>query len=87
MRKEIFQKTNLTCSAGIAATKILAKICSDKNKPNGQFYLPHDRKEMLTFVSNLNVRKIPGIGEVTERMLNAIGITKCGEMVRIEKVN
>ena len=37
---------------------MLAKVCSDRNKPNGQFYLPPDRKVILDFVRQLPVRKV-----------------------------
>lgn len=43
MRMRINELTQLTCSAGIACNKMLAKICSDFNKPNGQTYLEADR--------------------------------------------
>ena len=74
------EETNLTVSAGIAPNKMLAKICSDKNKPNGQFYLPFDRKTIVTFMHDLPIRKIQGVGRVNERLLEAIGIKTCGDI-------
>jgi DNA polymerase kappa len=47
IRTEIFKSTNLTASAGIACNSMLAKICSDINKPNGQKVLPNSREEIL----------------------------------------
>lgn len=81
IRREIFESTQLTASAGIACNKILAKVCSDKNKPNGQFYLPIESKAaVLNFVKDLKVRSIPGVGRVTERVLDALGVKTCGDI-------
>uniref|UniRef100_A0A674BTJ9 DNA polymerase kappa n=1 Tax=Salmo trutta TaxID=8032 RepID=A0A674BTJ9_SALTR len=71
------QKTSLTASAGIAPNMMLAKVCSDKNKPNGQYRLPSNRQAVMVFIQDLPVRKVSGIGKVTEKMLGALGITSC----------
>ncbi|XP_062513067.1 DNA polymerase kappa-like [Corticium candelabrum] len=80
IRWRIFEKTRLTASAGIACNTMLAKVCSDQNKPNGQFYLRPDRDEVIAFVRNLPVRKISGVGKVTGQILNAIGIVTCQDL-------
>ncbi|XP_072244168.1 DNA polymerase kappa [Leuresthes tenuis] len=80
MRFRIEQKTMLTASAGIAPNTMLAKVCSDKNKPNGQFRLPPSREAVKDFILNLPVRKVCGIGKVSEKMLNALGITNCSHL-------
>ncbi|KAF5380614.1 hypothetical protein D9615_004634 [Tricholomella constricta] len=80
MRRIAFQETKLSASAGIAPTKMLAKICSDKNKPNGQFELPSNKESILSFLHDLSIRKIPGIGRVNERLLESIGIQTCGDI-------
>ncbi|KIM83394.1 hypothetical protein PILCRDRAFT_97225 [Piloderma croceum F 1598] len=80
MRAKVQEETNLTASAGIAPNKMLAKICSDKNKPNGQFYLSFDRKTIVTFMHDLPIRKIQGVGRVNERLLEAVGIKTCGDV-------
>lgn len=54
--------TKITCSAGIAPNRMLAKICSDWNKPDGQSYMANDRSKILEFIGSLGVRKIPYIG-------------------------
>ncbi|KAK6306261.1 hypothetical protein J4Q44_G00231860 [Coregonus suidteri] len=77
MRFRIEQKTSLTASAGIAPNMMLAKVCSDKNKPNGQYRLPSNRQAVMVFIQDLPVRKVSGIGKVTEKMLGALGITSC----------
>lgn len=80
MRDEIREKTQITVSAGIAANAKLAKIASNRNKPNGQFYVPPDRAAILEFMADLPVRKVNGIGRVFERELDAIGIKTCGDI-------
>ncbi|KAF9051079.1 IMS-domain-containing protein [Hymenopellis radicata] len=80
IRKTVQEETKLTVSAGIAPNKVLAKICSDKNKPNGQFHLPFDSKAILAFMRDLSIRKVPGIGRVNERLLDSIGIKTCGDI-------
>ncbi|PUZ37983.1 hypothetical protein GQ55_9G160400 [Panicum hallii var. hallii] len=83
LRAAIHQETGLTCSAGVAPNRMIAKVCSDINKPNGQFILPNDREAVLTFVSTLPIRKIGGIGKVTEQMLcQVLGINTCQEMLQ-----
>ncbi|ORZ01306.1 hypothetical protein BCR43DRAFT_486727 [Syncephalastrum racemosum] len=80
IRQEIFEQTQLTASAGIAANKMLSKVCSDINKPNGQYYLPNTREAVVEFVKTLRIRKISGVGRVTERVLEALGVQTCGDI-------
>ncbi|KAI8554612.1 hypothetical protein RHMOL_Rhmol05G0111300 [Rhododendron molle] len=83
LRSSVYEETGLTCSAGVAPNRLLAKVCSDINKPNGQFVLPNDRTAIMTFISSLPIRKIGGIGKVTEHLLrDVIGITTCEEMLQ-----
>ncbi|XP_050716765.1 DNA polymerase kappa-like [Eriocheir sinensis] len=81
MRRKIEERTQLTASAGIAANTRLAKVCSDLNKPNGQYYLPPDKERVLEFVSTLSIRKVSGIGNVTEQQLQALDITQCSQLM------
>merc|ERR1712012_764890 len=80
MRAKIQEKTALTASAGISLNSLVAKICSDLNKPNGQYELL-DEDEMTKFVSELPIRKIGGIGNVTEQMLEVVGIKTCQDIL------
>ena len=83
IREAVCQATGgLTCSVGVAPNKMLAKICSDLNKPNGQYILESNRDTILEFMRALPCRKIPGIGRVTEKLLRkALGIETCGELI------
>src|SRR4029077_8577431 len=65
IRKDILQTTKLTSSAGIGPNKLIAKIASEINKPDGQFEVKLE--EVPNFMMDLPVRKIWGIGEKSER--------------------
>uniref|UniRef100_A0A8C8TYI4 DNA polymerase kappa n=1 Tax=Peromyscus maniculatus bairdii TaxID=230844 RepID=A0A8C8TYI4_PERMB len=65
---------------GIAPNTMLAKVCSDKNKPNGQYQILPSRKAVMDFIKDLPIRKVSGIGKVTEKMLMALGIVTCTEL-------
>jgi DNA polymerase kappa len=80
MRREIHEKTLITVSAGIAANARLAKICSNMNKPNGQFVLPRERGAIMEFMRSLPCRKVNGVGRVLERELAAVGVSTCGDV-------
>lgn len=80
MRKEVHEVTNITVSAGIAANAKLAKICSNMNKPNGQYVLPKDRVTIMNFMRDLPTRQVNGIGRVLERQLSEVGIKNCGDI-------
>ncbi|EPB75879.1 ImpB/MucB/SamB family protein [Ancylostoma ceylanicum] len=57
IRFRVEQATGLTCSAGIAPNFMLAKICSDMNKPNGQFELENSYASVMEFLNPLSIRK------------------------------
>jgi DNA polymerase kappa len=80
LRREVHEKTKITVSAGIAANAKLAKICSNMNKPNGQFRLANDRNVIMAFMRDLPTRKVNGVGRVFERELDAIGVKMCGDI-------
>nr|XP_019011014.1 DNA polymerase kappa subunit [Kwoniella pini CBS 10737]OCF49795.1 DNA polymerase kappa subunit [Kwoniella pini CBS 10737] len=80
IRADVEAKTQLTMSAGIAPNRMLAKICSDKNKPNGQYEMNFERSVITKFMRDLPVRKIPGFGRVTERCLEGLGVETCGDI-------
>uniref|UniRef100_S4RXM2 DNA polymerase kappa n=1 Tax=Petromyzon marinus TaxID=7757 RepID=S4RXM2_PETMA len=82
MRFRIEQKTGLTASAGIAPNMLLAKVGSDMNKPNGQYRLEPTRDAIRNFVDELPIRKVSGIGKVTEKMLNALDVFTCAHLHR-----
>jgi DNA polymerase-4 len=70
--RSITRATGLPCSGGLASTRLVAKVASDQGKPRGLVWVPAGSEER--FLAPLPVRKIPGIGKVTERALRALGI-------------
>ncbi|XP_024968527.1 DNA polymerase kappa isoform X3 [Cynara cardunculus var. scolymus] len=84
LRLNVYKATGLTCSAGVSPNRLLAKqVCSDINKPNGQFVLPNDRAAIMTFISSLPIRKIGGIGKVTEHILKDVfEIKTCEDLLQ-----
>ncbi len=72
------KETGLHCSVGIGSSRLVAKISSDLAKPNGVLWVvpPHEQD----FLAPLDVRKIPGVGKVTEAGLHALGIFKIRDL-------
>ena len=83
IRGVIFRKTKLTSSAGIGPNKLIAKIASEMNKPNGQLEVTSE--QVPEFMEKLPVRKIWGIGEKTEKKLEELGVKTCGELQRFSR--
>ena len=83
IRNTIFHETKLTSSAGVGPNKLIAKIASEINKPNGQFEVNPD--QVSEFMLDLPVRKIWGIGEKSERKLEELGAKTCGELQRFSR--
>ncbi|ARU64838.1 DNA polymerase IV [Histophilus somni] len=82
IRQIITQETGLTASAGIAPLKFLAKIASDQNKPNGQFVIKPE--EVATFIRQLPLKKIPGVGKVTTQRLQQMGLETCSDIQQFD---
>ncbi|MFZ7142217.1 DNA polymerase IV [Avibacterium avium] len=83
IRQTIFAETQLTASAGVAPLKFLAKIASDKNKPNGQFVIEPD--DVDEFVRNLPLSAIPGVGKVTTQRLLEMSLKTCADVQQFEQ--
>lgn len=85
IRHRVFEELGLVVSAGAAPNKFLAKIASDWQKPNGLFVITP--AEVDTFVLNLPVKKLHGVGKVTEAKLNSMNIPTCAELREQSLVN
>lgn len=78
LRERVKKEVGITVSAGIAPNKFLAKIASDWNKPDGQYVIPPE--DVAEFVRQLPVTKLFGVGKVTARKLESMGIHTCEDL-------
>lgn len=81
IRNEVRDSVGITISAGIAPNKFLAKIASDWEKPDGQFLIRPD--EVADFVAKLPVKKLHGVGKVTEKKMKRLGLNICNDLHRL----
>lgn len=72
IRQDIFKATGLTASAGVSYNKFLAKIASDQNKPDGITVITPE--QAFEFIRQLPIRKFYGVGRVTEKKMQQLGI-------------
>lgn len=82
IRRRVRETTQLTCSIGAAPNRQLAKLCSNINKPDGQFYLEPDANVIMAFIEKQPTRRISGVGKVMARTLSELlGINTCKDIV------
>ena len=84
IQKAIFDATGLTCSVGVAPNKLIAKMASEFNKPNGISVVY--AQDIQPSIWPLKVRKINGIGPKAEEKLAAFGIHTIGELAAKDKI-
>jgi DNA polymerase-4 len=82
LHERMKQATGLNCSVGIASARMVAKVASDQAKPNGVLWVQPGLE--ANFLAPLDVRRIPGVGKVTEKRLQELGIRKVGDLARLE---
>jgi DNA polymerase-4 len=82
LQRSIFEKTGLTCSIGVAPNKLIAKMASEFNKPNGISIV--QEADLQTMIWPLACRKINGIGPKSDAKLAALNIHTIGEMAAQE---
>jgi DNA polymerase IV len=78
IQQRIFEVTALTCSIGVAPNKLLAKLASEFDKPNGISIITLD--DLPTRIWPLPCRKVNGIGPRTDEKLQALGIQTVGDI-------
>ncbi|MGE5557360.1 MAG: DNA polymerase IV [Bacillota bacterium] len=82
IKREIREKFGLTCSIGIGSNKLLAKVASDRQKPDGLTVVPADETGWL---HALPVEALPGLGEKTAAYLHESGITMIGDLALMQE--
>jgi len=85
IKKQLWQLTGLTASAGISVNKFLAKIASEIKKPDGLFVIPPDKAQQ--FIEALPVEKFYGIGKVTAEKMHRLGIHNGAELKNWDQVS
>ena len=83
IRADIFKTTGLTASAGVAPNKFLAKIASDWNKPNGICIIKPN--QVQHFIHDLPLKKIPGVGRVTQEKLKSLNLETLGDLQQVDE--
>jgi DNA polymerase IV len=82
LQQRMKSETRLNCSIGIGSSRLVAKISSAKAKPHGILWVVPGQE--AKFLAPLDVRDIPGVGKVTEKNLNALGICQVGDLARFD---
>jgi len=82
IKKDIYEKEGLTCSIGIGPNKLIAKIASDMQKPDGLTVVAE--KDVKSFLEPLDVDKLLWVGKKTARKLNKLGIKTIGDLARFD---
>ncbi|WP_173912145.1 DNA polymerase IV [Acinetobacter sp. Marseille-Q1618] len=83
IRTDIFTHTGLTASAGVAPNKFLAKIASDWHKPNGICIIKPS--QVQHFIRDLPLKKIPGVGKITQEKLKSLNLETLGDLQQIDE--
>ncbi|WP_026292602.1 DNA polymerase IV [Rubritalea marina] len=84
IRHQIYEETRLTASAGIGPNKLIAKVASDRNKPNGQYTVTP--VEVDAFMRDLPVKDLWGVGEKMQQKFSQQGVKCCGDLQKVDKV-
>jgi DNA polymerase-4 len=82
LHNAIREATGLNNSIGAGTSRLLAKVCSDQAKPHGIVWIPPGAE--AAFLAPLAVRKIPGVGKVTEQKLHRLGIRQVGDLAALD---
>ncbi len=78
LSREIASSTGLPCSIGVGTSRLIAKVASEQAKPRGLVWVAPGSEQ--AFLAPLSVRRIPGIGKVTEGALQALGIETIAQL-------
>lgn len=81
IRDQVARRYHITCSVGIAANKLVAKMASTNAKPDGMLMIPVARH--AEFVQMMPLRGIPGIGPSLEKRLNAWGVDSVADLAKM----
>ena len=83
LHEAITAQTNLNSSIGISTSRLVSKIASDQAKPNGILWIVPGTE--ANWLAPLEVKRIPGVGKVTEKQLATIGIKRIGHLAQLDE--
>eukprot|EP01018_Ginkgo_biloba_P015505 Gb_33413 [translate_table: standard] len=83
IRKELFDATKCTASAGIAGNLLMARMATKRAKPNGQYHIFSEQVDQ--FLADLPINEFPGVGHALEEKLNSQNIHNCSELRKFSK--
>ncbi len=84
LKRVIREETGLAASVGVAPNKFLAKLASDLEKPDGLTVVPRSRQGIMEFLAPLPVGRLWGVGEVSRKHLEEIGILLIGDLQSVD---
>jgi DNA polymerase-4 len=84
VKTSVHAATRLTCSIGVASSKVVAKIASDHRKPGGLTVVPPGQE--AAFLAPFDVRRLPGVGPKAEQRLLAAGVATIGALAALGDV-
>ena len=83
LRAEVKRVCGVTCSVGIAANRLMAKIGSERHKPDGLTMMPTDPQEVAQLLADEPIGILWGVGPSTIEALKPYGIKTCGDLQRL----
>ena len=84
LRADIKKACGVTCSVGLAPNRLLAKLGSEQNKPNGLFVMPFDPDGIREFLAPRPVRILWGVGGKTAALLERYGYRTCADIQNVD---
>ena len=84
LRRDVRETCGVTCSVGIAANRLLAKIGSEENKPDGLTLMPTDPGAVAAFLAPRPIGVLWGVGKKTVEALKPYGLATCGDLQRMK---
>ena len=85
MRARIRSELGLAASVGIAPAKVVAKVASDRAKPDGVCYVPHGTE--AAFLAPMPLRALPMLGPSLEKKLTGLGVTTLGQLAALPEAS
>jgi DNA polymerase-4 len=87
IRADVFAETGLTCSAGVASSKFVAKIASDMQKPDGLTVVPEAPEALRAFLAPLPIERMWGVGPKTAPTMRAMGYRTFADLAKADPKN